>query len=81
MGTYVLIIKISEDKNTAIYGFGPDEENLGKVEFNKLTGEYKKIDTDISIPEFYYLTAVSKILRHNKNNPHDLYPNKIIYAS
>jgi hypothetical protein len=81
MATYVLIQKNYEDDNIVVYEFGPDNENIEKVEFNKLTGEYRKIDTENALSNFYFLTAVSKIIKHNKNNPDYLYPNKLIYAS
>lgn len=81
MATYVLIEKEYEDINKVVYNFGPSKDKFERLEIIKETEEYYKIETGIKNSNFYYLTALSKIMKHNKNNPSDKYPDKLIYAS
>lgn len=73
MAFYILLLKESEDDNKVVYRFGPNEEELGRLQLDKLTGEVKEIEpapTDNSSALFP--RAATKIYQHWKeeNFPH-----------
>jgi hypothetical protein len=81
MSLYVIIEKEYEDEAKVIYHYGPNQESLEKLEINKETKQVAKIETGVNHPNYYYLKAAAKIFKHNKENPNDMYPKKLVYAS
>ena len=81
MATYVLLLKELEEEDLVVYKFGPDENNLGRVQLNKKTGEYKQLDP---VPNtettFYYYRAVSTLLKC-LNKEGGVFPPQTFFAS
>ena len=44
MGAYVLLLKELEDVEKVIYRFGPNEDSMGKIQLNKITGKFTEIE-------------------------------------
>lgn len=74
MSIYLRIEKEYEDNDRVIYKFGKSKEIYQKLEINKLTGDIRKIETDVKQPEHYFLRAAAKIIMYNKSNPNNQYP-------
>lgn len=80
MATYVLLLKELEDEEKVIYKFGPDKGKMGRIQLNKVTGEYLELEP---VPNtettFYFNRAVSKLLKHLKNG--NGFPGQTHFAS
>lgn len=81
MSLYLRIEKEYEDLDKVVYRFGESTDKYQKLEIKKITGDMYKIETEFKQPEHYYLRAASKIIKHNKNNPDNQYPDLLIYAT
>ncbi|GGJ30374.1 hypothetical protein [Paenibacillus hunanensis] len=44
MSAYVLLFKELETKEKVIYCYGPNEQQLGKIEYNKITKTFQEIE-------------------------------------
>lgn len=45
MAVYVLMLKLEDTKEKVIYKFGPNENHMGIIEFNKFTKEFKILES------------------------------------
>ncbi len=81
MSVYVLIEKAYEDDVKVIYNFGPNKNSFEQLEIVKESGLSSKLESNVKNPYIYYLKAVTKLIKHNKANPSNQYPAKLIYAS
>jgi len=82
MAMYVAIVKEYEDDEKVLYGCGPSKNELmAKFEIIKSNGEIIEIESEPKISRIYFLKAVSKVLKHNEENPSKNYPDKLFYAS
>jgi hypothetical protein len=65
MATYIVIRKIQETKDSAEYGFGKSEDQLGILKINKLTGEVLLVKEAPGInSNSLYEKAAYKIRKH-----------------
>lgn len=79
MAFYILLLKESEDEEKVVYRFGPNEEKLGRLQLNKLSGEVKEIEpTPTDNSSALFPRAASKIYLHwNEGN----FPEESCWAS
>ena len=64
MAVYVLLLKEYEDEEKLIYKYGPNEEILGKIQYDKKLDkiiEIKSIVKEGVSNEFYFRRAAQKI--------------------
>lgn len=64
MASFVLLIKESEDENSIIYKFGPDEQIMGRIEFDKKTeifNELEPVPDKERSSQFYFKRAVQRL--------------------
>ncbi|MEI5909148.1 hypothetical protein WAK64_19030 [Bacillus spongiae] len=64
MASFVLLIKEYENNEVVVYRFGPNEDIIGKIELNKITGrlyEIKPIPDPNFSSEFYYKRAARRL--------------------
>lgn len=65
MAFYVLILKESEDEITAIYRFGPNRDQLGRLAFDKRTGRATELDpAPVAQNPHLFIRAQAKIYQH-----------------
>ena len=65
MAFYVIISKVSETPEKVVYSFGPSEDKMGSLEFNKNDGTGKEIKAvPTNNPSAFYIRAWAKIYRH-----------------
>lgn len=65
MASYVLLLKESEDDETVVFRFGPNELTMGKIQLNKKTREFSELETlpDPHISsKFYFDRAAQKLV-------------------
>jgi len=64
MASYVLLLKEYEDEETVVYKFGPNEEIMGRIELNKITGKFSEVkslpDQSLST-KFYFDRAAQRL--------------------
>lgn len=73
MAFYVLLLKESEDDNKVVYRFGLSEEELGRLDLDKLTGKVKEIEPVLTYnSSALFPRSATKIYQHWKegNFPH-----------
>lgn len=61
----MLLLKESEDDETVVYKFGPNELTMGKIELNKKTRKFSELETlpDPLIPaKFYFDRAAQRLV-------------------
>lgn len=61
----MLLLKESEDDETVVYKFGPNELTMGKIELNKKTRKFSELETlpDPPIPaKFYFDRAAQRLV-------------------
>lgn len=66
MAVYVLMKKVSNDTETVIYEFGPNEEHMGIIEFNKKSREFivrQSVNDGILSNKAYERWAAEKIVK------------------
>lgn len=69
MAFYILILKIHESTNKVIYAFGPNEQQMGKLEINKKNGYFKILKpVEIQNSQAFFKRAAMKLSQHWKNN-------------
>lgn len=79
MAFYVLLLKESEDDNKVVYRFGPNEEELGRLQVDKLTGKVKEIEPAPTYnSSALFPRAATKIYRHWKEGN---FPEQSCWAS
>jgi hypothetical protein len=79
MAFYVLLLKESENDLKVIYRFGPNEEKLGRLQLDKLTGEIKEIEpAPTHNSSALFPRAAAKIYRHWKEG---ILPEESCWAS
>ncbi|MGG1556415.1 hypothetical protein [Paenibacillus ferrarius] len=80
MATYVILLKKFEDEKRVVYKFGPTEDNLGEIEFNKETEEFIELMGIQRDPQRHdFMRAVSVIARCYKEGKG--FPDKTFFAS
>lgn len=79
MAFYVLILKESEDQTTAIYRFGPNREQMGRLTFDKSTGQADELDrAPVNEHHHLFVRASAKIYKHWLEGE---LPEKTVWAS
>ncbi|MBD5135836.1 MAG: hypothetical protein HDT39_07725 [Lachnospiraceae bacterium] len=66
MAVYVLMNKIEDNKEKVVYEFGPNENTMGIIEFNKIEKSFsviKNVSDDTSINTAYERWAAEKIAK------------------
>ncbi|MBA3925684.1 hypothetical protein [Listeria rustica] len=66
MAVYVMMIKEMENDKKVVYKFGPNEDKLGEIEFDKKTRKFEiaeKVDDDNISNEAYERWAAERIVR------------------
>lgn len=66
MASYVLLLKEKETEGEVVYKFGPDEQHLGKIKYDKKTrmlSELIPVLDSIHKPKFYFDRAARRIAR------------------
>lgn len=66
MATFVLLLKEYEDEGRVIYKFGPNEEQMGRIELNKKTNmfsELEPVSDQIQSSKFYFDRAAQRLAR------------------
>lgn len=67
MSTHLLLFKDKEDEGTVIYFFGPNKNQLGKIEFNKKTKAFSNLipvpNMDDSWSDHYLKYAAKRIVK------------------
>lgn len=87
MGRYIWIEKSFEDEQFVIYRYGTiyDQKNIfEELRIEKGNQDINHIKCILEIDEishYTFLTAAVKIWRHNEQNPDDLFPDQLVYAS
>lgn len=79
MAVYVLLLKEYEDEEKVIYKYGPNEEILGKIQYDKKLDkiiEIKPIVKEGVSNEFYFRRAAQKIAVMSKMEG-NIFPNII----
>lgn len=80
MATYVLLLKKLENEVEVVYSFGPNEECMGEIAFNKLTEDFKELKQVPGLTsDFYFVRAVSAIAKAYTNGQG--FPDKTFFAS
>lgn len=83
MGFYILILKVEEDDSKVIYSFGPNEETMGKLVYNKVkqtVSELEPVFADNSRrSETYFSRAAQKVVSHIFKDGE--YPDRTCWAS
>ncbi|EGO62778.1 hypothetical protein [Acetonema longum] len=66
MASFVLLLKEHEDEEIVIYRFGPNEEQMGRIELNKKTNMFTELEP-VSDPnqssKFYFDRAAQRLAR------------------
>lgn len=79
MAFYVLLVKESEDDTSVVYGFGPHEEKLGRLQLDKTSGVVKEIEpAPTNNAEALFPRAAVKIRQHWREGN---FPEKSCWAS
>lgn len=81
MATYVLLIKKDENEETVTYYFGPDESNMGEIEYNKLKRELTEINPVQVANSKFYLTRAGWKLAMIIFQEDGVFPDRTIFAS
>ncbi len=80
MATYVILIKEYDDTEKVIYKFGPTEERMGRIEFDKVVEEFRELE---QVPntknDHTFMRAVSAIARCYKEGKG--FPDRTFFAS
>lgn len=66
MAAYVKMIKIFDDQRKVIYQFGPNEDQMGEIEFNKKTKKFrvlKQVNDKIHSNQTYARWASQQIIK------------------
>lgn len=80
MATYLMLIKVHEDAEKVIYKFGPTEERLGGIEFNKVKEEFTQLErVPGTTKDHVFMKAASAIARCYTEG--DGFPDKTFFAS
>ena len=83
MAVYVLLLKEYEDEEKVIYKYGPNEEILGKIQYDKKLDkiiEIKPIVKEGVSNEFYFRRSAQKIAVMSKMEG-NIFPNIISIES
>jgi hypothetical protein len=79
MAFYILLVKESEDEQTVVYRFGPNEEKLGCLLLDKTSGMVKELEpVPTSTSEVLFPRAAVKLRQHWKEGN---FPEKSCWAS
>lgn len=80
MAFYVIITKVSETPEKVVYSFGPSEDKMGRLEFDKNDGSGKEIEpAPTTNPSAFYIRAWAKIYRHWRQEGN--FPDETCWAS
>lgn len=66
MAVFVILLKDYEDEERVVYSYGPNEETMGKIEYDKKNGvinQLSSIDSDIYPDEFFFKRAGRRLAR------------------
>lgn len=66
MASFVLLLKEHEDEGVVIYKFGPNEQQMGRIELNKKTNMFSELEPvpdQNQSPKFYFDRAAQRLAR------------------
>lgn len=66
MASFVLLLKEHEDESVVIYKFGPNEQQMGRIELNKITNvfaELESVSDQKGSSKFYFNRAAQRLAR------------------
>ncbi|WP_405097375.1 hypothetical protein [Oceanobacillus sp. FSL H7-0719] len=83
MAAYVLLLKEYEDDDTVVYKFGPNEEIMGKMELNKITGKFSELESlpEQNIPTKFYFDRAAQRLTVCLVREGGIFPQKTAFES
>lgn len=66
LALYVLLLKVDENNKVVVYKYEPNEKAMGKIEPNKLTGEFSELEaiSDSDIPTTFYFDRAAQRLAY-----------------
>lgn len=83
MAVYILIVKEEEDDSAVVYRFGPNEETIGKLLYNKKSQTFSELEPvfcdNSKRSEFYFNRAAQKLAKAIIKDRE--YPDKTCWAS
>lgn len=84
MASFVLLLKECENENVVIYRFGPNEQQMGLIELNKVTDIFSELEPvpNAARPssKFYFDRAAQRIVRCLIEEG-GVFPDKLTFAS
>lgn len=83
MASYVILLKENESENEVVYKFGPYEQHLGKIKYDKITKMVSELIPVLDLnhkSKFYFDRAARRIARclFEENSK---FPEKAYYQS
>ncbi|KGP81721.1 MULTISPECIES: hypothetical protein [unclassified Paenibacillus] len=83
MASFVLLIKEMEDEEKVIYKFGPNENVMGRIELNKITRKFTKLDPipDPNIATKFYFDRAAQRLSVCFIRQNGFFPNRTTFES
>lgn len=66
MAVFVLMLREYEDEERVVYSYGPNEETMGKIEYDKKNGvinQLSPIDSDRYPDHFFFTRAGGRLAR------------------
>ncbi len=76
---YVLLLKESEDATQVIYRFGPNETQMGRLSFDKQSGQATELEpAPVPNDHHLFIRAVQKIRQHARTGQ---FPARTVWAS
>ncbi|OKP85336.1 hypothetical protein A3842_07280 [Paenibacillus sp. P3E] len=66
MAVFVIMLKEYEDEERVVYLYGPNEETMGKIEYDKKNGvinQLSPIDSDSYADDFFFKRAGRRLAR------------------
>lgn len=66
MASFVLLLKEHEDEGVVIYKFGPNEQQMGRIELNKKTNMFSELEPVLEqnqSSKFYFDRAAQRLAR------------------
>ena len=78
MAVYILLLKDYEDDEKVIYKYGPNEDTMGKIEYNKKCNKFIEIEPIIKegISNDFYIKRVAQKLALISVRENGIFPEK-----
>lgn len=67
MAIYVMLLKEHEDETRVVYRFGSNEEEMGRISFDKVNGRAEELDPipgPPRNPRLFFEPAAAKLFQH-----------------